>query len=288
MQIQSTTRSGAGRLVKLLAAAAIMAGAMVGQQAVAGISTTKHNLGTGGTGTNHLTAGTAEICVFCHTPHASNTAVKAPLWNKPASGATYTTYSTSTSSTIDGSVDMGGVSLACLSCHDGTQAMDTMVNAPGSGGYNAGGALLSGATWTGANQTAGKLASGVITNLTADLSNDHPVSIQYCGGGISTGSATTSSASTGSCKDTDFVAPTDALVGGARVWWVDNSVGGSSARQKTDMMLYARTGTTGDATNGWFQPWVECASCHDPHSTNATFLRISNDNSAVCLTCHSK
>lgn len=274
-------------MAKFLVATVVMAGAVVGQQAVAGISATKHNLGTSGTGTNHLTAGTAEICVFCHTPHASNTAVKAPLWNKPNSGATYTTYSTSTSSTIDGSVDMGGVSLACLSCHDGTQAMDTMINAPGSGGYNAGGAGLSGAVWTGANQTAGKLAVGALTNLTADLSNDHPVGIQYCGGGISAGAPAATGASTGTCKDTDFVAPANDLVGNARVWWVD-SAGGTAARQKTDMILYARTATTGDATSGWFQPMVECASCHDPHSENATFLRISNANSAVCLTCHSK
>ena len=42
---------------------------------------------------------------------------------------------------------------------------------------------------------------------------------------------------------------------------------------------------------------VECASCHDPHGVpsagagstfNATFLRINNIGSGVCLTCHSK
>ena len=31
-----------------------------------------------------------------------------------------------------------------------------------------------------------------------------------------------------------------------------------------------------------------CASCHDPHTTNTTFLRIENDNSDVCLACHTK
>lgn len=34
---------------------------------------------------------------------------------------------------------------------------------------------------------------------------------------------------------------------------------------------------------------VECASCHDVHDdTNSPFLRMSNANSALCLTCHDK
>ena len=41
---------------------------------------------------------------------------------------------------------------------------------------------------------------------------------------------------------------------------------------------------------------VECASCHDPHGVPAgaagstfirSFLRVDNDNSQVCMTCHS-
>ncbi|KAA3618889.1 MAG: hypothetical protein DWQ05_05840 [Calditrichaeota bacterium] len=32
---------------------------------------------------------------------------------------------------------------------------------------------------------------------------------------------------------------------------------------------------------------VECASCHNPHdNSNRPFLRMTNDNSAMCLTCH--
>ncbi len=34
---------------------------------------------------------------------------------------------------------------------------------------------------------------------------------------------------------------------------------------------------------------VECASCHDVHDdTNSPFLRMSNANSSLCLTCHNK
>lgn len=250
-------------------------------QAQGGITATKHNLSTGGTGTNHLTAGTAEICVFCHTPHGAATsgASRPPLWNKalPAAGS-YTTYSSATSSTIDGNVSMANsVSLACLSCHDGSQAMDNMINAPGSGGYNSSGARLTGATWTGAGSD-GLMPSGIAL-LGTDLSNDHPVAIEYCGGGLS-GSGTSVS---GTCADGDFKNGSNdvktKVVGSTQVFWVDT--GNPATREKTDLPLYNNAGNTG--------PSVECASCHDPHSdTNATFLRISNAGSAVCLTCHVK
>jgi len=279
------------RLVaKLLAVAALALGAA---GAHAGIANTKHNLGAdNASNENYMTTGTTEICVFCHTPHASNTNVKAPLWNKPvAAGSSYTTYTTAVSATIDGSVDMSGVSLACLSCHDGTQAMDTMINKPGSGGYDSAGAAITGGAWAGARQTAGKMinAGEFISMLGTDLSNDHPVGIQYCGGGISTGGADTTAASTGTCRDGDFNTPANNVIGGHRAWWVDTSVGANGSRQKTDMILYARAPTlAGDATSGQYQPFVECASCHDPHTENPTFLRIQNTQSAVCLACHNK
>jgi predicted CXXCH cytochrome family protein len=284
------TREGqgiAGLVAKVVAIAAITLGSVV---AHAGIANTRHNLGANNAANeNYMTSGATEICVFCHTPHASNTNVTAPLWNKPVqAGTAYTTYTTATSATIDGSVDMSGISLACLSCHDGTQAMDTMINKPGSGGYNAAGSAITGGVWTGARQSSGAMtnAGEFISMLGTDLTNDHPVGIQYCGGGISTGSATTTDTSTGSCRDGDFNAPTNAVIGGHRAWWVDT---GGAGRQKTDMILYARVGSLGsDSENGKYQPFVECASCHDPHTENTTFLRIANTNSAVCLACHNK
>jgi predicted CXXCH cytochrome family protein len=35
-------------------------------------------------------------------------------------------------------------------------------------------------------------------------------------------------------------------------------------------------------------PFIECSSCHDPHTTNPLFLRVSNEGSRLCLTCHDK
>lgn len=70
------------------------------------------------------------ICVACHTPHKSNTAVAdAPLWNHTNSTATYTLYS---SPTLNATVGQpGGGSKLCLSCHDGTVAIDSFGGATG-------------------------------------------------------------------------------------------------------------------------------------------------------------
>ena len=62
--------------------------------ALAGISTTKHNLSAGGPGTYRAT-GETEICIFCHTPHNAN-AGKTPLWNRRIPTAAYTPYTSST------------------------------------------------------------------------------------------------------------------------------------------------------------------------------------------------
>lgn len=106
-----------------------------------------------------------EVCVYCHTPHGGQTS--APLWNRNFSTATYQMYNGQHSSTIDMSVDPQptGVSLACLSCHDGTVGLDVIINVPNS--YQGSGAV-------GTTMPAGRL-----TNLGTDLRNDHPVSVLY-------------------------------------------------------------------------------------------------------------
>ena len=279
------------RVGRLSLAAAAAAAFMVAVPASAGIANTKHNLGSTGNAANNISTGTDEICVFCHTPHAAVANADVPLWNKALPATTYTTYSTTNSSTIDGQVlAVGSISLACLSCHDGTQAMDNIINAPGSGGYDitGGGANGLGWTWAGPRVDAdGKLAVGALTNLGSDLTNDHQIGIPYCGGGP------TGTAPAGACVDRDFIAPTSGLINGTRVWWVDTlGAAGTAAREKTDMILYTRNFGSQAAPN--MAPSVECGSCHDPHveagtgSSGATFLRIANTGSAVCLACHNK
>jgi hypothetical protein len=285
---------GTERWLTLLAGAiAFCAAGLFAAPAHAGIANTKHNLSTGGIGPNKVTVGTDEICVFCHTPHAADTTAPAPLWNKSLGTlGGYTTYATLNSSTIDGTIlNVGSISLACLSCHDGTQAMDNIINAPGPGGYsaNGGGALGLNYTWNtagGGVDADGRMKNTLTTlsMLDKDLSNDHPIGIHYCGGGPN------AAAPTANCVDTDFVKPTSATINANLVWWVDTSVGTAGTREKSDMILYTRNfgGAIGNA------PSVECGSCHDPHVESntgvagETFLRIKNTGSAVCLACHVK
>ena len=266
---------------------------MQGTAMAVGITDTKHNLSSSGTG-NKFTAtnGSSEICAFCHTPHGADTTAPAPLWNrKMADPAGYTTYAALGTSSLMGAVaPVGSVSLACLSCHDGTQAMNTVINQAGSGGYNAAGATQAG-DWTvgtsGSADTAtpvGSLSNAGIGNIGTDLKNDHPVGVQYAGGGFlsSANLAASGGDAAGTPNNADFVTPKAIGNGSTASFWVDT---GGAGRQKTDLILYTRTeATVGNVA----QPFVECASCHDPHSTNATFLRTANTSSAVCLACHVK
>lgn len=283
--ISSSSGGGVRARLATLAVALVAAagGALVPMPAAAQIATTKHNLGTspGGTGVNKF-SGTAEICVFCHTPHGADTSAAVPLWNRtlPAP-ASFTTYDSLGTSTLDGKIaPVGSVSIACLSCHDGVTSMSAVINAPGSG--TAGDAAWQAGTWTGANQTGGKISAGLITNIGTDLKNDHPIGIQYGGGGLK------NSTPTAATTDPDFKVASTSVIGANRVWWVDTEAAPNGTRQKTDMILYTRAaagGYTGQTEN---EPFVECASCHDPHTANATFLRIPNAGSAVCLACHVK
>lgn len=285
-----------GSIKKVTGSAAVVLlalGVLGSTQALAGIANTKHNLGSLGTGVNKF-SGTEEICVFCHTPHGADTTASVPLWNRTmAAASSYTTYNSLGTSSLDGATaPVGSVSLACLSCHDGTQAMSTMINAPGSG--LAGSALFQAGAWSGANQTAGKIGAGLITNIGQDLKNDHPVGIQYAGGPTAATLPAAGTDYTG-FKDADFQPAKSTALNGQTVWWVETT-GSGAGRQKTDMQLYTRTeaayaggsGAGSAIASTVSQPYVECASCHDPHTETATFLRVANTNSAVCLACHIK
>jgi predicted CXXCH cytochrome family protein len=111
------------------------------------------------------TIGGSQICVACHTPHGASPAV--PLWNHslPSPANTYTVYTGS--ATID-ATDLadflssdGSVSSLCLSCHDGTVALGSLVNDPGD-----------------LTDTASTIGA-VDANLGTDLTNDHPVNFTF-------------------------------------------------------------------------------------------------------------
>jgi predicted CXXCH cytochrome family protein len=138
------------KLVGLLTIA--VAGLVLGGVASAqGITNSEHDFSANG-----YSGG--EICIVCHNTHNTDTTVSdAPLWNHDVTAAGFTPY---TSSTLDASDvgQPGGQSKLCLSCHDGTVAIDSF-----------GGA-------TGTNYVAGNMQVGI------DLTDDHPISFTYSTG----------------------------------------------------------------------------------------------------------
>jgi predicted CXXCH cytochrome family protein len=80
----------------------------------------------------------------------------------------------------------------------------------------------------------------------------------------------------------DFREPSQGVVDNRTVWWV-SSTGHSALRTRGDLPLYLRRDT-----NNQDVPFIECSSCHDPHSSNPLFLRVTNEGSRLCLTCHDK
>ena len=94
-----------------------------------------------------------KICLPCHAPHNTNTNITAPLWNHEMSTATYTLYQ---SPTLSGPIDQpGSISKLCLSCHDGTVALDSFGGATGS-------VTISGDR-----------------NIGTDLTDDHPIGVTW-------------------------------------------------------------------------------------------------------------
>jgi predicted CXXCH cytochrome family protein len=97
---------------------------------------------------------TGEICVVCHAPHGGAPLADAPLWSHSLTVQSFTLYS---SGTLDAG-DLGqpvGTTRLCLSCHDGTIALDSF------GGD------------TGSNTIEDVVAPG------GNLNTEHPISFTY-------------------------------------------------------------------------------------------------------------
>jgi len=195
---------------------------------VAGFATV--GFGQGIDGSAHDFVGTAwygaedEICIACHTPHNSETSVtNAPLWNHQLSVATYTTY---TSPTMDAQTQQPrGPTKLCLSCHDGTVALDNFGGKVGT---------------TNINESA---------NLGIDLSNDHPVSVEWKHQDLITSGAF--------CTNCHFGAPRE--------------------------VVFFRPGGSGPI---WIE-CATCHDVHNK-TNHPKLLRKSMVGSELCLTCHEK
>lgn len=249
------------------------------------IVNTKHNLSVSGPGTVKATSET-EICIFCHTPH--NSRPVAPLWNRNDPGTTYTLYTSSTLQALPGQPD--GASILCLSCHDGTVAL---------------GSVLS-------RTTPIAMASGTfmptgVSNLTTNLRNDHPISFLY---------NTALAASDGQLKDPASITPPVSLSSQRMqctschdphknlysdflVATPQNSNLCNSCHQRTNWTSSSHSLSTktwnGVAPDPW--PYSDasmstvaqnaCENCHNPHNSGSNVMNLKYQaEESNCLDCH--
>jgi len=253
-------------LIGVLALMLVAGGAAEATRGPQGITKTIHNLSTSQEADMYRSDNEDQVCVFCHTPHGGT--LDGPLWNRESPTANkYTHYnSASLSGYLQGLGATRAVekeSLLCLSCHDGSISINTLMNYSNTNGvptFNTGQDAyipflgIPDGNNPGA-QIGGSRAEG---NVDWDLSDDHPISFKY--------------GSVYAEKGTEFKDVTTAEDAGVRFF------GGADKR-------------------------VECSSCHDPHvmydslyeggnlladESYRPFLITSNAGSAMCLACHTK
>jgi predicted CXXCH cytochrome family protein len=180
-----------------------------------------------------------ETCRLCHTPHNAIANIT-PLWNHQLSSATYTVYS---SSTIDATIGQpSGESKLCLSCHDGTVALNNI------GGNTSGNSMIK--AWS---------------NIGTNLSSHHPISFDY-----------NSALAT---ADGELADPSTAPSGLGGTIGQDFLQDGKMQCSSCHDVHVARK--LDDSCTG-------CHIMHGPIKTKSLSIRVSNDNSALCLTCHKK
>lgn len=252
------------------------------------IRSTKHNLSSiGPAGRNIYTEQTTEICVFCHTPHGAGSeaasTLKAPIWNRSLSTARYILYDQIWSTSFEGyEVNPPkpnaptGYSRLCLSCHDGTIALSTVINTPGSGTSSGQINMIypTGQSFPGGPGTM-PAGAGITTGDTrfigTNLQNDHPISFIFD--------------SALATRDEELVDPGPPLIHPSKV---------SDPTPISPMRRYP-----GADLNRFDS--VQCTSCHNPHAaTYPKFMRASYYNNdpadpnypsaskIICLYCHEK
>lgn len=207
--------------------------------------------------------GTTEVCVFCHTPHGANSPegvkIRAPIWNRNLSPAHYQMYDQVWSKSFEAKPnDPGrptGYSRLCLSCHDGTIALGSLINKPGSGGYDPEGRNPIQMEYPTGQSPAGPPGSIPVGDgatqqatrvLGRDLRNDHPISMRFDTELLS--------------KDAEFVNPGPPLR--------------RPFTQSTPTPISPLRRATGNSTEVFDS--VQCTSCHNPHQVDfPKFLRAN-------------
>ena len=102
-----------------------------------------------------------KMCGVCHATHQAKNESSAPLWNHQSTAvASYTLYSSPTFNSTGTITNPSASSKLCLSCHDGTVALENFGAITTGTNYIPGGSKIGGA---GGN----------------DMSKEHPISFDY-------------------------------------------------------------------------------------------------------------
>lgn len=241
-----------------------------------------------------------EVCVYCHTPHGANTQIKAPLWNRTINNGTYTIYDKPT--TLMRPIGQPGPnSLTCLSCHDGTISIDSVLNMPGSGlAPGAGGPATNNSTGTANTAFLDRWAANTFGKAAATLGH-YTLGPELAEGDVNGTCALCHLSPIGGLKESyrAFMLGTDLRndhpVG---VQFPDTFGPGIDFNEPNvkipNRMAYFDGNGNGHADTDEVRLYdtgegyeVECASCHDPHGVpsggsgsgtrfNPSFLRVNN------------
>ncbi len=228
---------------------------------IAVVTNTIHNMSTSQPaiyGNTYRSSNVDQVCVFCHTPHGGS--LDGPLWNHSAPVNNFTHYNSVTLSGIVGeNRPVRNESLICMSCHDGSIAVNTLHNNPNEIGSDP--VYLAGLN---PNVPIIGMAGGVPAakigavfgdiSVSGNLTDDHPISFSY---------NDVLTAINNTPKEFEIRTVAAAELNGVRFYGPEN--------------------------------YVECTSCHDPHVDYVTqqpeyapFLITPNTGSALCLACHDK
>ena len=270
----------------LVLAVALAQAQIAATNKISDVRGTKHNLSAAADGSATPSGGIVpartvrsttetQVCVFCHTPHGATSGIVAPLWNRALSTATYTTYTSSSieADAVELAAGPGGSSKLCLSCHDGTMAIDKVNVLNGAANVTITMTTAPPVKMPGMPAIAAS-ASGFTRNLGTNLSNDHPISFTY-----------------------------NAVLAG-----YDGELRTPSAENTSGGIVMNRAIGKAKPLLPLENNQVQCTTCHDPHlrdktttNGNAKFLRanrfqvsqpgggaFNKASDSICLACHDK
>lgn len=219
-----------------------------------------HNLSSGGPGTVKASI-EDQVCIFCHTPH--NSSPVRPLWNRAMPSEAYTIYSSRALTAQPGQPT--GMSKMCLSCHDGTIALGSVLSRP----------------------TPIAMAGGVSTipdgpsRLGTDLSDDHPISFRFDNSipahnpKVRSPSALPAQIKLDSNAELQCTSCHDAH---------NNSLGKFLVMRNDNSELCSSCHQMGQTT---VTAHANCSACHQPHSSpSGPYLLRRATVSDTCIACH--